>query len=142
VAGPFQLLCRKCNQSCQLGNPAKWHSGHKESAYKDRAAKLRPAGELHALPLESLWHGSIDGPISTGVWHATYQHKGCMRRCSSIRNFATANSGMGSFVANQQQQADFVDNLIKAMATGCVPFAFMENEYLKLFGARLGWDPG
>jgi hypothetical protein len=26
---PFQLLCKQCNRSCQLNNPAKWKRDHK-----------------------------------------------------------------------------------------------------------------
>jgi uncharacterized membrane protein YebE (DUF533 family) len=66
-------------------------------------------------------------------------------------------SSMAELAANAQQKEAFIDELVKAMATSCIPFTFMENSYLNeaaqapgvelpsrraLAGQRrgLGWD--
>lgn len=51
---------------------------------------------------------------------------------------AAASSGISKFAASEQQQTAFIDSLVKAMATGCIPFNFMENQYLKDAAACVG----
>jgi hypothetical protein len=52
-------------------------------------------------------------------------------------------SSMAQFPANAQQKEAFIDGLVKAMATSCIPFTFMENSYLKEAADALGIElPG
>jgi hypothetical protein len=102
---PFQLCCRKCGASCQLGNPAKWNSDHSQSAC-DRLKKSVQGGDRTAG--QASQSGSASG------------------------------AGMDTFAASKNQQEAFIDNLVKAMATSCIPFTFIENEYLRRAAASVG----
>jgi hypothetical protein len=45
---------------------------------------------------------------------------------------------MNNFAASKDQLEAFVNNLVKAMATGCIPFTFVENEYLRRAASSVG----
>jgi hypothetical protein len=38
LVGPFELRCRHCNQTCQLGNPSKWFKQHSGSCKGSNSA--------------------------------------------------------------------------------------------------------
>jgi hypothetical protein len=38
---------------------------------------------------------------------------------------------MAQLAVNAQQKEAFIDGLVKAMATSCIPFTFIETSYLK-----------
>lgn len=48
---------------------------------------------------------------------------------------------MKTFACSPEQAEDFKVNLVKAMVTGCVPFAFVENEYMKQAMQSVGIKP-
>jgi hypothetical protein len=43
-----------------------------------------------------------------------------------------------TLAASKDQQETFIDNLVRAMATNCIPFTFIENEYLRRAAASVG----
>lgn len=48
---------------------------------------------------------------------------------------------MQTFTCSPEQAEEFKVNMVKAMVTGCVPFAFVENEYMKQAMRSVGAKP-
>jgi hypothetical protein len=66
-------------------------------------------------------------------WHKDHTEEAYVKRAMKAPNFKrqAVTSSIAEFTANAQQQEAFIDGLVKAMATSCIPFTFMENRYLK-----------
>jgi hypothetical protein len=47
---------------------------------------------------------------------------------------------MDRYVASEAQATAFVDNLVKGIITGQVPFQFIENDFVKAAGRAVGFD--
>jgi hypothetical protein len=78
-------------------------------------------------------------------WHKDHTEDACMKRAKKVPGFKrqAVASSMAQCAANAQQKEAFIDGLVKAMATSCIPFIFMENSYLKEAAGALGIElPG
>jgi hypothetical protein len=78
-------------------------------------------------------------------WHKDHTEDACMKGTKKAPGFKrqAVTSSMVQFTANAQQTEAFIDGLVKAMATSCIPFTFMENSYLKEAARALGVElPG
>jgi hypothetical protein len=65
--------------------------------------------------------------------------KGGARTAGLASQYASVRgAGMNTFAASKDQQETFIDNLVKAMVTNCIPFTFTENEYLRRAAASVG----
>jgi hypothetical protein len=66
-------------------------------------------------------------------WHKDHTEDACMKQATRAPGFKrqAVASSMAQFAANAQQKEAFIDGLVKAMASSCIPFNFMEGSYLK-----------
>jgi hypothetical protein len=83
-------------------------------------------------------------------WHSGHSQTACDKQLTrsatggartpglASRDASASGAGMDNFAASKDQQEAFVDNLVKAMATGCIPFTFVENEYLRRDASSVG----
>jgi hypothetical protein len=83
--------------------------------------------------------------MNPAKWHKDHTEEACSKRAKKAPGFKrqAASSSMVQFTASAQQKEAFIDGLVKAMATSCISFTFMENSYLKEAARALGVElPG
>jgi hypothetical protein len=121
--GSFQLRC-ECGQSCQLGNPSQFFKKHTCKQNTESTCNKKPKGvpfltcscdrrasyALLVVPLLNHWAWSC----TSGPIHA--------------------------FAAAKNQSEEFNKELLKAIVTGGVSFAFVENEHLRKAAKIVGVD--
>lgn len=64
-----------------------------------------------------------------------------MLRCPERAALSDRQKTMDTFTCSPEQAEEFKVNMVKAMVTGCVPFAFVENEHMKQAMRAVGVTP-
>jgi hypothetical protein len=74
--------------------------------------------------------------------HEDHTEEACVKRARKAPSFKrqAVTSSIAEFTVNAQQQEAYIDGLVRAMATSCIPFTFMENRCLKTIQYRCIYD--
>ena len=136
ATGPdaFKLQCAKCEKSCQLKNPSKWHTqDHTDEACPVACARrdaARPSKHQLTYVLTLLLF-----VYPSSLTDDVFGCSGCSG-LSSMEQFS-----MEHFLCSPEQAEVFKTNVVKAMITGCVPFSFVENTFFQDALQSVGVSP-